>query len=144
MPENPRILTVDDDASMGKVLGALLSQADLAPRHVSAGKEALAALESSLFDLVITDLRMPGMDGMALLAEVARRWPDVPVIVLTAHGTVPLAVEAMKVGATDFMLKPFDREELLFVVRKALACTKRNADGIPAAEAPIHHEFVGD
>jgi DNA-binding NtrC family response regulator len=71
-------------------------------------------------DVVVTDLRMPELDGMALLARVRERYPTVPVIMLTAHGTVPTAVEAMRRGAADFMLKPFDREELLFVIDKAL------------------------
>jgi two-component system response regulator AtoC len=144
MQRKSSVLTVDDDASMGKVLGALLSQADFAPRHVQSGKEALAALEGGLFDLVITDLRMPGMDGMALLAELVQRWPDLPVIILTAHGTVSLAVDAMKVGAADFVLKPFDREELLYVLQKALAGAKRDAERIPAVAGPHAQEFAGD
>src|SRR5580693_504289 len=120
MQRKPNVLIVDDDASLGKVLYALLSQADLAPRHVPGGKEALDALATHSFDLVITDLRMPGMDGRELLDQVAAGWPELPVIVLTAHGTVPLAVEAMRAGATDFVLKPFDREELVYVIQKAL------------------------
>ena len=92
MQRKPSVLTVDDDASMGKVLGALLTQAGFEPRHVLSGAEALSAVEAQPFDLVITDLRMPGMDGMALLAQLALRWPDVPVLMLTAHGNVPLAV----------------------------------------------------
>jgi two-component system response regulator AtoC len=126
------ILVVDDDAALGKVLTALLSQADLEADHVTSGPEALARLEKGPYDLVLTDLRMPGMDGMALLAELARRWPDVAVIMLTAHGNVPLAVEAMKAGASEFMLKPFDREELVFVVQKVLAGVERANKGAPS------------
>jgi two-component system response regulator AtoC len=125
-------LVVDDDASMGKVLSALLSQANFDARHVLSAAEALAELDAHAFDLVITDLRMPGMDGMALLEQLSRRWPDVPVILLTAHGTVPLAVEAMRAGAADFVLKPFDREELLFVIEKALAGSLRGREAPPA------------
>jgi two-component system response regulator AtoC len=72
---------------------------------------------------------MPGIDGLSLLAQVGEKSPETPVVLMTAHGSVPLAVEAMKAGAADFVLKPFDREEILFTVRKALAQT-------PAREVP--------
>ncbi len=85
---------------------------------------------------------MPGLDGMSLLGQIVARWPDVPVVMLTAHGTVPLAVEALKGGAADFVLKPFDREEVLFVVRKALAGWERQAEAPPAHPAGAG-EFVG-
>jgi two-component system response regulator AtoC len=95
-------------------------QAGLQAVHVASGALALAALEQRPFDVVVTDLRMPEMDGMQLLGRVAASYPGMPVIVLTAHGTVPLAVEAMRKGAADFLLKPFDREEIVYVVRKAI------------------------
>jgi two-component system, NtrC family, response regulator AtoC len=136
------VLVVDDDAALGKVLTALLSQAGLGADHVSSGREALVQLEKRPYDLVLTDLRMPGMDGMALLLELARRWPDVPVIMLTAHGNVPLAVEAMKAGAAEFMLKPFDREELVFVVQKVLAGAERANKGTPSL--PKSTKLFGD
>ena len=114
------VLVVDDDVAVGTVLTALLAQAGVTAHHVSSAVAALAHLERSQVDVVVTDLRMPGMDGMQLLAQVAERWPGVPVVVLTAHGTVPLAVDAMRAGAADFLLKPFDREQILHVVRKAM------------------------
>jgi two-component system response regulator AtoC len=132
MSSRPPVLVVDDDLAMRKVLTALLSQAALDPKHVSSGHDALALLERRPFDLVLTDLQMPGMDGIALLTEIGKRWPDVPVIMLTAHGSVPLAVEAMKAGAAEFMLKPFDREELVFVVQKVLAGAARAMRAAPA------------
>nr|WP_217443433.1 sigma-54 dependent transcriptional regulator [Myxococcus sp. CA051A] len=134
------VLLVDDDPAVAKVLGALLSQAGLTTHAARDGKEALAMLERKPVDVVVSDVRMPGMDGMQLLNEVAKGWPDVPVILLTAHGTVPLAVEAMKAGAADFVLKPFDREEILFTIRKALL----RAQG-EAAHEPLRtpSAFVG-
>ncbi|MGA9526189.1 MAG: sigma-54 dependent transcriptional regulator, partial [Myxococcaceae bacterium] len=120
MSEQRAVLVVDDDVAVARVLTALLHQANLQARHVGSAEQALADLERRPADLVITDLRMSGMDGMQLLAESRSRWPEIPVVMISAHGTVPLAVEAMKAGASDFILKPFDREELLFVVRKAL------------------------
>jgi DNA-binding NtrC family response regulator len=113
------VLVVDDDRAVGMVLEALLRQAGYGARHVLSGAEALAALASRRVDVVISDVRMPGMDGMELLAEVKKRLPGVPVLLLTAHGTVPLAVEAMRAGAADFLQKPFDRDEVLFAVSKA-------------------------
>src|SRR5262249_9938567 len=89
-----------------------------------------------------SDLRMPGMDGMELLSRVTAEHPGVPVVMLSAHGTVPLAVEAMKRGAADFVQKPFDRDELLFVVKKALA-QAAGAEVAGAPPPPAAGGFVG-
>ena len=136
------VLVVDDDRAVGRVLVALLSQDGLEAEHVSSGKEALVLLESRPFECVLTDLRMPVMDGMELLRELSARWPDLPVIMLTAHGSVPLAVEAMKAGAAEFLLKPFERDEILFVVRKALTSTARTAASAPSG--PAGTDLIGD
>jgi two-component system response regulator AtoC len=127
----PTVLVVDDDPAVGKVLGALLRQDGITAQVASSGAEALQALEDQPFEVVVTDVRMPGMDGMELLAEIKRRWPELPVVMLTAFGTVQLAVEAMKAGAAEFVLKPFDRQEILFVIRKALSSYDRAAEGAP-------------
>ncbi len=82
---------------------------------------------------MLTDLRMPGVDGMQLLDRIMARWPEVPVIMLTAHATVPLAVEAMKRGASEFLQKPFERDEVLFVVKKALAKAAPDLERAPSA-----------
>lgn len=132
-----RILVVDDDVAVGKVVTALLEQEGLSAHFVSSGKEALQRLQDGAFDVLITDLRMPEMDGMALLQRVVSACPDVSVVMLTAHGTVPMAVQAMKVGARDFITKPFDREELLFVVRKELERTRLAADSPTSSSSLI-------
>jgi FixJ family two-component response regulator len=137
----PSVLLVDDDPAVGTVLSALLRQAGISSREVGSGEVALAALEKAPADLVVTDLRMPGIDGMKLLAEIVRRWPDQQVIVLTAHGSVPLAVEAMRLGATDFLLKPFDADEVVYVIRKALAKSAHLDDAVPAVE-PRRTDFA--
>ncbi len=135
------VLLVDDDLAVAKVLGALLTQAGLTVHTAASGQEALALLARRPVDVVVSDVRMPGMSGLELLAEMGRAWPGVPVILLTAHGTVPLAVEAMKAGAADFALKPFDREEILFSIRKALLRAQREEDApVPVKEAS---GFVG-
>jgi two-component system response regulator AtoC len=128
------VLVVDDDPAVGKVLSAQLAQAGIACRHVPDAAAALALLRERPVDVVVTDLRMPGASGLELLAEIAARWPEIPVILLTAHGSIGAAVEAMKKGAADFLLKPFDREEILFTVRKQIAAA-RHSEQPPAPEA---------
>jgi len=141
-PKHPgSVLVVDDDPAVGKVLGALLAQAGLESQHVADGEQALATLAARPFEAVISDLRMPGMDGMQLLGRITSGWPDIPVIMITAHGTIPLAVEAMRAGAADFVLKPFDREEILFTVRKALAGAHSSEAADPKSAAQTR--FVG-
>jgi two-component system, NtrC family, response regulator AtoC len=132
----PLILLVDDDAAITTVLGSLLKQEGLAVLTAGSGAEALALLEKHPVDVMITDLRMPGLDGMTLLRRAAQASPDVPAIVLSAHGTVALAVDAMKAGAADFLTKPFDRDEVIFVVKKALAAADKS-EPVPPAAAPF-------
>jgi DNA-binding NtrC family response regulator len=115
------ILCVDDDEPLRKVLCAQLGQAGYRARGVGSGEAALALLERDRVDLVITDLRMdPGMDGLALLRELRRRAPEVPTIMISAHGTVEKAVEAMKAGARELLMKPFARDEVRAVVARVL------------------------
>jgi two-component system response regulator AtoC len=121
MSSKRTVLLVDDDPAVSKVLAAVLGQEGIQTAEVRSGGEALEWLERRPADVVLTDLRMPGIDGMQLLGRITARWPEVPVIMLTAHGSVPLAVEAMKRGATEFLQKPFERDEVIFVVKKALA-----------------------
>ena len=126
-----RILIVDDDPALGIVLEALLRQAGYAPRVVQSAQAALVAIEQHAVDAILSDVKMPGMDGLDLLKALGERRPDLPVVLITAHGTVPIAVEAMKRGAADFLLKPFDRDEILFVIGKALAAGERAASVAP-------------
>jgi two-component system, NtrC family, response regulator AtoC len=127
-----RVLVVDDDAAVGEVLIALLERAGHRAWHVRSAGSALESIDRHGAEVVISDIRMPEMDGMELLGKILDRWPDLPVVMLTAHGSVPLAVEAMRAGAADFMLKPFDRDEILFVVRKALEAARGRLDAPPA------------
>src|SRR6058998_1485918 len=87
----------------------------------SNGLDAFSKLEKAPFQAIITDLRMPGMDGLELLQQVRRTRPSLPVIVLSAYGTVPTAVDAMKAGATDFLLKPFSHTALDEILNHHLA-----------------------
>ena len=122
------VLCVDDDPAVGKVLSALLEQAGVKALVAGSASQALELLARRPVDLVVSDLKMPGIGGMDLLRTIVERFPDVPVVILTAHGSVPLAVEAMRAGAADFMQKPFDRDEVLFVIEKALRARR---DGVP-------------
>ena len=115
-----RILVVDDEPSIRTVLKAHLSRDGHEVLVAPGGAEAVGTLSTEPVDLVISDLKMPGMDGMELLAWCAREQPGLPVIVITAHGTIDTAVEALKLGAQDFISKPFDLDELRQAVTKAL------------------------
>jgi len=107
-----RVLVVDDEQSLRKVLAATLQREGYEVTVCSNGEEAIAALDRDGADVVVTDLVMPRMDGLTLLRKVVARHPDVPVIVVTAHGRIDSAVEAMKAGAFDFLAKPFDHADL--------------------------------
>jgi DNA-binding NtrC family response regulator len=138
-----KVLVVDDDRAVGMVLAALLSQAGYDAQHVASGPAALAALASGRVEAILSDVRMPDMDGLELLAEVKKRAPDVPVVLITAHGTIPLAVEAMKAGAAEFLLKPFDREEVVYTIGKALAGASKRAEAPPEPEIASDGPVVG-
>jgi DNA-binding NtrC family response regulator len=133
-PRAVHILVVDDDLVLGKVLTSLLGQAGYVAKHAPSGEEALRVFGSGAFDLVITDLKMGGMDGLALARELFRAAPDVPVVMLTAHGSIPLAVEAMRAGVAEFLTKPFDRDEILYTVTKVLKSRHRAASAPPDPE----------
>ncbi len=115
-----RILFVEDDAS-GREVGAFnLRKAGYELEAVESGEAALEAFDKHPHDLVITDLRMPGMSGLDLLRDIKKRSAETPVLVITAYGSIDTAVEAMKQGAFDFIGKPFNREHLLLTVQRAL------------------------
>lgn len=116
-----RMLVVDDEPKMRRVLEFMLRGMGHESDQAGDGIEALAAVEAGHFDLVITDLRMPRMDGLGFLRELRQRGEDVPVIVLTAYGTIESAVEAMKLGASDYIIRPFEIAAVELAVTRALA-----------------------
>ncbi|MCL5966468.1 MAG: sigma-54 dependent transcriptional regulator [Deltaproteobacteria bacterium] len=115
-----RILFIDDDRAGREVALFNLRKAGHEVTAASDGREGLAAFSAGMFDLVITDVKMPGISGIDVLKAVRRQASDVPVLVITAFGNVETAVEAMKEGAYDFIGKPFHRDQLLLAVGKAL------------------------
>ena len=114
------VLVVDDEPKLCDLLSSALSQNDVQVFTAGNGLQALVILEQQDIDLVISDWRMPGMDGPQLLAEVKQRYPQLPVIVMTAYSTVKNAVQSMRNGAYDYIAKPFDIDELDITVNKAL------------------------
>jgi two-component system response regulator FixJ len=133
MPDSPIVHIVDDDAAVRQSLAFLLGSAGLAVRLYDSATAFLAGLPDVTGGCLITDLRMPGMTGLQLLNELRARSCGLPAIVVTGHGDVPLAVEAMKAGATDFIEKPFDQEAILNAVRGAL----ERGTGHHSSEGPV-------
>ena len=127
MSHPARILLVDDDLSLLRLLSLRLEAGGFEVLPVDSGDIALARLPGFRPDLLITDLRMDGMDGLALFEQVHRRHPFLPVIILTAHGTIPDAVQATKRGVFRFLTKPFESRELLDQIRQALDQSQMNA-----------------
>lgn len=115
-----RILVIDDDASLRRVLEYNLQEAGYAVAAAASGEDGLSLFTEVEPALVITDMQMPGMSGMQLLTAIKERSPETVVIIITAFGTIDLAVKAMKSGAHDYITKPFNREALLLTVAKAL------------------------
>jgi len=130
-----RILLVDDDTDLLRLLSLRLKAAGYELFTAESGEEALARLAQSRPDLVITDLRMGGMDGLVLHDALREANPSLPVIILTAHGSIPEAVEATRRGVFGFLAKPFDGKELLAEVARALALSGARARKGTDAEA---------
>ena len=115
-----RILVADDEPDIVLGLSDRLKFSGHEVVSAGDGHEALTALESQPMDLVFLDLDMPRLSGLEVLSRIKQRWPDLPVIILTAHGTIRLAVEAMKDGAVDFLTKPFQSEQIDSVIANAV------------------------
>lgn len=118
--KRPSILLIDDDDSLRRVVEFSLTEAGYAVQPAASGEEGMRLFEKGPFDAVITDITMPGMSGMDVLAAVRSHEGRVPVIIITAYGTIESAVEAMKQGAFDYVTKPFNRDELRLTVERAL------------------------
>ena len=129
MPVNPVVHIVDDDEAVRQSLAFMLGSVGLPIRLYESAKEFLEALDPSLCGCLVTDVRMPEMTGIELLNRIKNRMPLLPAIVITGHGDIPLAVEAMKAGAVDFIEKPFEEEVLLKAVEAALDKAGGESDG---------------
>lgn len=134
----PRVLLVDDDTDLLKLLSIRLESENYDVDTAESGEEALTHVMKSRPDVVVTDLKMDGMDGMELLATLHREASTIPVIIMTAHGTIPDAVEATKRGAFSFVTKPVEKDQLLDELEKALGTYRQTGAEVPVdAEAEI-------
>ncbi len=115
-----RLLVVEDEPAQRELLTQLLRSAGYAVRDAGSAEDALEMLDLESADLVISDWKLPGMDGMALFDQVAKRWPACAFVIVTAYGTIARAVEAVRGGADDYLAKPFEREALLLAVERSL------------------------
>jgi DNA-binding response OmpR family regulator len=121
MPDNKmKLLIVDDEKNIRLTLTQTLESAEMEIDSAVNGEEALQKMESQDFRIILLDLKMPGMDGMEVLKKINETRPDIRVIIITAHGTIDSAVEAMKLGAVDFIQKPFAPEEIRSMVKSVI------------------------
>lgn len=114
-----KVLVVDDELNMRLVLSAMLKKEGYEVAMASDGRQALKMLKEAHYAVIITDLKMPHIDGMELLSHVEKDYPAIPVIMITAYGTIATAVNALKKGAFDYITKPFEQEELMGIIGKA-------------------------
>lgn len=126
---NPKVLVVDDDPGILELISIRLEAMGYEVTSVESAEEALASMAVLRPDIVVTDLRMGGMDGLALFDEIHESNPSLPVIILTAHGTIPEAVDATKRGVFSFLSKPFDGKALVEHINRALALSGKLQDG---------------
>ncbi len=119
--EKPSILIVEDEAKLRRLIELQLAEDDFIARSAPDAETALEMLQKDTFDLVLTDFKLPGMNGLEFLREAKKIDANLPMIMMTAYGSVESAVDAMKAGASDYILKPFSLAELMIVVRKELA-----------------------
>ena len=125
----PRILAIDDEKELLASITKILERSGHAVLTANSGEEGLLALqEDRPPDMVLTDLVMPGIGGMELLRAVRRKYPEVPVVLMTAHATLETAIQAIREGAYDYLPKPFGQEELLVMVQRTLGHLKLTRD----------------
>lgn len=120
MSEKQRILVVDDEQNIRRILQAALDKVGYHTEIAESGEAALEALERNRFDCVLTDVTMPGMDGYELQRTIHARWPELPVVIMTAYGTIPQAVTAIRKGAFEYIPKPFDLDTVKKVIKAAI------------------------
>lgn len=142
-----RVWIVDDDRSMRWVLEKALQKSGIAVRCFCNAGEMLKVLEHEVPDVVVTDVRMPGIDGLGLMSRVQSLYPDLPVIIMTAHSDLESAVSAFHGGAFEYLPKPFDLNEAVDLVRRACAQVRRRTASALESSEPITHsapEIIGE
>jgi DNA-binding NtrC family response regulator len=138
--QGTRLLVVDDEPTQREMLTSILQRAGYEVETASNGAEAIARLQEGHYDLLLTDQKMPGMDGLELLDRARTHIPGLPVVLMTAYGSVSSAVEAMKRGASDYLTKPFERDELVLVLEKVLR-QRRLEDEVAALHGVLRERY---
>jgi two-component system, NtrC family, nitrogen regulation response regulator NtrX len=139
-----RILIVDDEKSIRTTLAAILDDEGYRPLTAGSGPEAVARVGEEVPDLVILDIWLPDMDGIDTLAELKRQWPELPVIMISGHGTIETAVKATKLGAYDYIEKPLSLEKTLLVIERALEHARLERENRQLRERIERaHEIIG-
>ncbi len=133
--EPPRILVVDDEATIREILADFLSMEGFSVSTARDGQGALSELSNSAYDMVLSDLKMPNMGGIELLEAIGRRAPTTVTVIMTGFGTVETAIDAMKRGAYDYIMKPFKMEEVVQIVRRGLEKRRLEAENLRLKEA---------
>ena len=123
-----KILVVDDDKNIRRTVSMALESLDYFVHTAFDGKDAMVQLTGDKYDMIVTDLKMPGMNGMELLEQAIAKYPEIKIVLISAHGTVDNAVEAMKLGAVDFLQKPFTPKELRNLVHNVLETESTEAE----------------
>jgi two-component system, NtrC family, nitrogen regulation response regulator GlnG len=144
MSKGDKIWVIDDDRSIRWVLEKALKQADMDVSSFSGATGVLDALERAHPDALITDIRMPGVNGLELLGEIHARHPDLPVIIMTAHSDLDSAVAAYQGGAFEYLPKPFDVDEAVALVRRAVEHRRRQQGQVVQAELAATPEIIGE
>lgn len=114
------VLIVDDDKNIRLTLAMAIEKLSFAVEMAASGEEALKKLAQESFSLLLLDMRLPGLDGLEILRRVVKTWPQIKVVVITAYGSADLAVEAMSLGAADFLAKPFNPDDVRRIVTRIL------------------------
>ena len=122
-----RVLIVDDEADAGEILRLRLARRGLVPAVASSGEEALEYLGANPVDIVLLDVKMPGMDGFEVLGRIKKKWPELSVIILSGHADMDAAARGMELGAFFYLLKPVNLEDLCHKIEDA--CRQRQLDG---------------
>ncbi|MBK6511113.1 MAG: nitrogen regulation protein NR(I) [Haliea sp.] len=144
MRRHSKVWIADDDNSIRWVLERALTQAGIANESFADADELLRQVVKTQPDVIISDIRMPGTDGLALLTRIKEQHPDVPVIITTAHSDLDSAVAAYQKGAFEYLPKPFDLDEMIAVTERALAHAREKKGNIPAPEEVPHTEIIGE
>lgn len=131
---NPRLLLVDDEERFRTTLGKRLTEREMEVTTVGSGEEALKEITQKLYDVVVLDVKMPGMDGIETLSEIKKTRPNIEVILLTGHASVDSAVDGMRLGAYDYLMKPCEIEQLLEKINGAYEIKNGRDERIRQAE----------